>query len=260
MTYPPEDVVRALSLGDQGLTATAISRELGIPRRTVHEWLHGRVPRGRLGRRNLCTSCGHAPHEPDDLPVEYLYLLGVYLGDGCISAHPRGVYRLRLFLDARYPGIVEEVARAIRVVRPRNAVGMQGRASEWAKRPNGALTTLEVSSYSRSWPCLLPQHGPGMKHERRIELVDWQTQLVERDPRPLLRGLIHSDGCRGINTGRGGWRHPRYSFSNRSEDILGIFMRACELDGIRYTTCPHTVYVSRKADVARMDEFVGPKA
>lgn len=260
MTYPPEQVVRALALGDEGLTATAISRTLGIPRRTVHEWLHGRVPRGHLGLKNLCAACGHAPHEPDGLPPTYLYILGIYLGDGCISSHPRGVYRLRIFLDAKYPEIIDEVTAAIRAIRPRNSVGRQGRASEFARRADPALTTIELSSYSRAWPCLLPQHGPGMKHERAIELADWQAQLVERDPRLLLRGLIHSDGCRGINTGRGGWRNPRYSFSNRSQDILRIFTRACEAAGLHYTTCPHTVYVSRKADVARMDEFVGPKA
>jgi hypothetical protein len=29
--------------------------------------------------------------------------------------------------------------------------------------------------------------------------------------------------------------------------------------GLRYTFAPSTVYVSRKADVALLDEFVGPK-
>ena len=28
----------------------------------------------------------------------------------------------------------------------------------------------EVKSYSKHWPCLLPQHGRGMKHTRKIEL------------------------------------------------------------------------------------------
>jgi hypothetical protein len=28
------------------------------------------------------------------------------LGDGCISAHRRGVYKLRIVLDIAYPGIV----------------------------------------------------------------------------------------------------------------------------------------------------------
>jgi hypothetical protein len=27
----------------------------------------------------------------------------MYLGDGCLSAHPRGVFKLRISLDARYP-------------------------------------------------------------------------------------------------------------------------------------------------------------
>ena len=122
------------------------------------------------------------------------------------------------------------------------------------------LSCVEVYAYSRSWPCLFPQHGPGRKHEREIALTDWQQELVARRPDLLLRGLIHSDGCRSINHGRGNWRIPRYSFSNVSDDIRGIFIAACDLLGLHTTTAPRTVYVSRKADVARMDEFVGPKA
>jgi transcriptional regulator with XRE-family HTH domain len=44
----------------------------------------------------------------------------------------------------------------------------------------------------------------------------------------LLRVLIQSDGCRFINTGSGGWRAPRYSFSNLSIDIKQIFCEACD--------------------------------
>jgi hypothetical protein len=29
--------------------------------------------------------------------------------------------------------------------------------------------------------------------------------------------------------------------------------------GLRWTESKNTIYVSRKADVARMDEFIGPK-
>jgi hypothetical protein len=79
-----------------------------------------------------------------------------------------------------------------------------------------------------------------------------------KSPEPLLRGLVHSDGCRFMNTGRA-WRHPRYSFFNLSADIRAIFCWGCDLLGLRWTTAGHTVYVSRKADVARMDEFIGPK-
>jgi hypothetical protein len=38
-----------------------------------------------------------------------------------------------------------------------------------------------------------------------------------------------------------------------------LFCWACELLDLRWTESKHTIYVSRKADVARMDEFIGPK-
>jgi hypothetical protein len=78
-------------------------------------------------------------------------------------------------------------------------------------------------------------------------------------PELLLRGLIDSDGCRFINTGRK-WRSPRYSFTNLSEDIREIFIDACVRVGLHTTTSKATVYISKKADVARLDEFIGPKA
>jgi hypothetical protein len=94
----------------------------------------------------------------------------------------------------------------------------------------------------------------------------WQQELAERWPDQLLKGLIQSDGCRFINTGRGGWRQPRYVFSNVSTDITNIFCSACDCLGLRWTaafpkseTAAVAIYVSRKADVAKLDEFVGPK-
>ncbi|MFZ0976757.1 MAG: hypothetical protein WAN22_31350 [Solirubrobacteraceae bacterium] len=117
---------------------------------------------------------------------------------------------------------------------------------------------VEVSAYWKCWPCLFPQHGAGRKHQRRIELTDWQTTLVDRWPEQLLRGLIHSDGCRFQNTGTN-WSWPRYSFSQVSDDIRTIFCDACDRLGLRWTAARPTIYVSRKADVAILDEFVGPK-
>ncbi|HEX3978421.1 MAG TPA: hypothetical protein VHW96_19270 [Solirubrobacteraceae bacterium] len=115
-------------------------------------------------------------------------------------------------------------------------------------------------SFWRHWPCLFPQHGPGRKHERPIVLAAWQEMLVERWPEHLIRGLIHSDGCRFQNTGRGGWSQPRYSFSNHSADIHAIFRAACDRLTLRWTEArPYTTYVSRKTDVHRLDQFIGPK-
>ena len=118
---------------------------------------------------------------------------------------------------------------------------------------------VEVSAYWRCWPCLLPQHGPGKKHHRVIRLTGWQARHVIARPDQLLRGLIESDGCRFQNTGRN-WSCPRYSFTNHSADIREIFCHACDLLGLRWTASgKHTIYVSRKADVATLDSFIGPK-
>lgn len=90
----------------------------------------------------------------------------------------------------------------------------------------------EVHAYSKRWPCLFPQHGPGKKHTRPIFLADWQQKLAEQWPKQLLKGLIQSDGCRPYSTSQNGWTQPRYVFSNVSTDITSIFCSACDCLGL----------------------------
>jgi hypothetical protein len=251
--HSPETVDLVLSLRAQGLGARRISGLTGVKVRTVTDWLSGRLPRSAKSVAG-CLQCGRDAHRFDELDQgAYAYLLGMYLGDGYLAAHPRGVYRLRISLDRRYPGIIDECGTAIGAVLTGARVARQDRSGAWGQ-------WVEIGAYSKAWPCLFPQHGPGKKHERRIVLADWQRRIVDAAPSRLLRGLIHSDGCRFVNSGRDGWRHPRYSFSNYSEDIRGIFCDACDAVGLHWTVARRTIYVSRKTDVARMDEFIGPKA
>jgi hypothetical protein len=253
-----DQIDHAIRLAEDGRTPTEVARITGVPRSTVRDWLQGAVPLNAIRSMDgECGRCRRPTHEFSALPVEYVYVLGLYLGDGCISAHPRGVYRLRIFLDAEYPGIIDACEAAIHRLCPKNKVARLPGSGGYPNSSPGS--NVQISAYSRSWPCLFPQHGPGRKHERPIRLVDWQRSLLETYPEALLRGLIHSDGCRFINTGRA-WRHPRYAFNNRSADICRIFCDACDVLGLHWTTAPRTVYVSRKADVARLDEFIGPKA
>ncbi len=150
----------------------------------------------------------------------------------------------------KYGAIVDECATAMQAVMPWNKVHRQSTPKNY----------VEVNAYSKSWPCLFPQHGSGKKHEREIVLTDWQQHFVDLVPRLLLRGLIHSDGCRFINTGSYGWQCPRYVFTNFSDDIKRIFCDTCDKLDLHWTIAPpKSVYVSRKADVARLDEFIGPK-
>ena len=108
-----------------------------------------------------------------------MYLLGMYLGDGYIAAHAREVYALRFSLDLRYPAIIEECAAAIREIAPANRVGFVSRH-----------TWIELYCWSKGWPRLFPQHGPGKKHERAIVLVPWQQGCRRRSGRDQF-GTAH---------------------------------------------------------------------
>ena len=109
-----------------------------------------------------CPRCGAGEHHFDRLSTSYAYLLGMYLGDGHISKGRRDVFRLRIALDKKYPLIVEECAAAMQAVMPWNKVHCQLTPKNY----------VEVHAYSKSWPCLFPQHGPGKKHERKIDLAE----------------------------------------------------------------------------------------
>ncbi len=140
------------------------------------------------------------------------------------------------------------------IVMPANAVLVQ-------ERSKGRVN--EVSAYSTHWHCLFPQHGTGMKHQRRIVLDPWQRRICDRYPHRILRGLIHSDGCRALNRIRGPGKtyvYPRYQFSNRSDDIRAIFCDYCDRVGVEWRRMNRwTISVARRDSVARMDRFIGPK-
>lgn len=231
-----------LDLAKCDVNASVIARVTRIPRSTVRDWL------------KPCAQALRRPATEVDvasLPErEYSYLLGFYLGDGSISKHRRGVYRLRIVCDKRYTEIIDECAAAMQAVMPRNRVHVQ-------RLQIGAVS---VGCYSKAWPLLFPQHGPGRKHERRIELVQWQEEIVGRYPKEFLRGLIQSDGCRVLNwvNGKG---YPRYFFNQVSDDIRRLFCEACRMIGVQYTWNRwDSVSIARASSVAILDSFIGPKS
>lgn len=203
--------------------------------------------------------CGPEPGPPA-APEPYAYLLGLYLGDGCVSRQRRGNYCLRIICADAWPGLIDDCADALRAVRPENKVGRVQRQG-----------CVAVTSWSIHWPCLLPQHGAGKKHERRIAAEPWQQEILDRHPWPFIRGLIHSDGCRIINWTtrlvagrRKRYEYPRYFFSNKSDDIRRLFTDALDRVGVEWSALargsePFNISVARRASVALMDAHVGPK-
>jgi hypothetical protein len=191
-------------------------------------------------------------HDATRLPAEqYAYLLAMYLGDGCIASNAKGVHRLRIACDMKYPVIILDVSIAMLEVMPTSRVGTQ-----WNL---GGGRGAEVYSYSKAWPCLFPQHGPGRKHERKIALEPWQLEIVDSQAEQFIRGLIQSDGCR-VRNRVNGKDYPRYFFTQVSDDIRRLFCRSLNQLGVRYTwNDARNVSIARRPDVARLDEFVGPK-
>jgi hypothetical protein len=235
-------VAHALELSGGGLNDCQVSRRTGIPRTTIGMWRRGKVPQKRPAPCDLCA--GRSP----DLPgAKYTYLLGLYLGDGCISRDPR-TYRIRIFLDAKYPQIITNCAAALEAICP-------DKVAHLGRKPG----CIEVGMSWNHWPCVFPQHGPGRKHLRPIQLVPWQEELVAAHRQPFVRGLIHSDGCRIIANDRGN-PSVRYHFSNLSEDIKGLYCESLDALGVRWTRpCDKQIAVYRKDSVAILDTFIGPK-
>jgi hypothetical protein len=155
------DVHEVFRLRAQGLSQHAIAREAGVSVSTIKRWL-GRGEEALLDvdRRSVqCAGPGNCALVRDVPHDAYAYLLGQYLGDGHIVHNHRGVYRMEIFCCAAYPNIIEECADAIARVLPTGKVGRRHRPG-----------VIAVGCYSKHLPCLFPQHGPGPKHRRPIEL------------------------------------------------------------------------------------------
>ncbi|MFP4074134.1 MAG: transcriptional regulator, partial [Actinomycetota bacterium] len=171
---PEAEYQRAVELIKEGVNDCAIGRRLGIPRGTIKSWRYGLASAsgGRTAlwsgqRKVTCFRCEQQWHDRE----AYAYLLGVYLGDGWIHEGRRGVFQLRVTCDLKYPDIVNEVAVHIVIVRGVDKVSFATRTG-----------CVDVYAHWKHWPCVFPQHGPGRKHERAIELQAWQREIVTDHP------------------------------------------------------------------------------
>jgi hypothetical protein len=244
-----------MDLIGRGISLRGISVATGISRAALRDWREH--PEG-IYRRAACPRCAAHPTLPEP-QADYAYLLGLYLGDGCISragARDKDVWKLRIACADAWPGLVRECERAMGAIRPDNQVGTQQQVG-----------CTEVMCCSRHWPCLFPQHGPGKKHLRKIELQPWQRTIVLNDPGHFARGLFHSDGYRGINRvrarladGERWYEYPRYLFTNESKDILRLCGETLDQLEVAWRfSRRNTISVAKREAVARLDEFVGPK-
>jgi hypothetical protein len=236
-----------------GRSDREIARRTGVPQGTVSRWRRAGAPPQTVLRSIRRDSW--AVHDSR----AYCYLLGTYLGDGTVSHQPPDHWHLDIINDRRYQVISAEILDAMRITFP----GSDPR--RWPSHV-GASDILHIAH--PALPNAFPQHGPGRKHARAIDLAEWQRGLTHVDPAALIRGLIHSDGCRTVNafttrlpSGRvADYSYVRYFFTNHSPDIRRIFAEHCELLGIRVTQPNHrNLAISHRDSVTIMERIVGPK-
>jgi hypothetical protein len=127
-------------------------------------------------------------------------------------------YQLVVACDASHRAIIEDRWAAMMLtLLPRRV----------SCNPHRVHRCVRVVGSSPRWPEAFPQHGPGRKHDRKIELVPWQREIVDRHPQEFLRGL---------------------------------FCEYCERLGIRWTRSnPRNISVSHRDSVALLYSFVPAK-
>jgi hypothetical protein len=254
---PLATVESALRASDEGVPDAENAQRHGVAMKTIRRWRRDFQRRGLVrGQQHLAPPCPRCDDGPLD-EAAYAELLGWYLGDGHISAGRRGVWNLHVVNDARYVDDLSRVSYLMATVKPRGL-------PHWRAQPGAVIVTCSW----KHWCCLFPQHGPGRKHDRTIELEPWQRSIVERHPGPFLRGLFHSDGSRVKNWAtrtvageKKRYDYPRWQFSNRSADIHTLCCWALDLVDIPWRRSSRSlVSVSTREAVARLDELIGPKS
>ncbi|MCW2817424.1 MAG: hypothetical protein JWR42_211 [Marmoricola sp.] len=192
---PQQTVDSALAHSDVGVPDAENARLHGVAVKTVRRWRRDYQRRGRRrGQEHLSARCPRCQGGEIDAQA-YAELLGWYLGDGYLSRGRRDVYNLHVGNDLAYPGLNDHLRDLMAAVKP-------------ASRPHRRVVSgCVVTTVSwKHWPCMLPQHGGGRKHERRLVLEDWQQDIVAASGRLLARPVpLGRVACQELGDGDGGW-------------------------------------------------------
>ena len=209
----------------------------------------------------LLPSCRADPPDPGycvdprSLEADYVYLLGLYLGDGMLTRMPgKAVWKLRIFQDSKVRGAASRQAN----MRCRSSRDVRAASSPKIGCVEIALALEALDlRVSPAWA------GAEASTADSIGAVAGATSyLISRASSSKVS--CESDGCRITNLAlvRGKrYEYPRYFFSQSRPSISRICsMRGCDLIGVDYRQAgPRNISVARRASVAVLDEFIGPK-
>ena len=232
---------KVLEYHNKGLSQNEISKLCNIPRSTISGWIKS------PNKKNIEFD----PYEyiiKNNLQKTYSYILGLYLGDGYIDKMPR-TWRFRVFNAKTYVELNNHIERELKKIFPLNKVNRVD-----------SNTYYSIYVYSKNIPLLFPHYGEGKKHQRKINLLEWQKKIII--PKYFIKGLFHSDGSYYPRTDkRSGKISWSYDFRNESDDILKFFKMYCNEIGIKctFSSKPKCIHVYRKEYVEKLKKLIGTK-
>lgn len=234
-----EKYQQVMQLLAEGYKICEISKITGINRSSISNW------KLRNGRQSSISHIHHSISDIDPIPdiidmlgsfsaqdrLDYSYLLGLYIGDGCIYELKK-TCKLTITLDKRYDSLNEYTCEVFSRFFNKSPYVFD-------RSTCGRGNAIDIIHHSKKLPYFFPQHGRGRKHNRPIILTKWQTDIV--DPVSILKGLIMSDGSIYFDRQS---NDTKINFTNKSHDIIGIFEKYLSLIGISFKT-----YVKSKTNI-----------
>lgn len=233
-------------------TASEISKQLKLPYSTVIYYCR-KFNLKPIGIQNQGYYINFNIIKNKTWQKNYSYLFGLYLGDGCLNSRKNIKYHnydIRIYQDSKYPILIQACANAMQKV--------IGRKPSVVKRKQS--NCYVISAAAKNLINIFPQHGPGKKSDRRIKIKNWQKNIIKLYPKQFIKGLIDSDGCRYLDN-----NYIRYSFINKSFDIIKIFeyyIKLCGVSSIYIRQRKDGIYVAlvhKKHDVQLLESFIGIK-
>lgn len=161
----------------------------------------------------------------EDQKKAYSYILGFYLGDGCVY-QTRETSQSKTLMIANQASFVEMnnlITHSLQLLFPNKTI-------KHYYRKNSDCVNIKVHAMSLDELFL---SGKGVKHTRKIELKEWQDNICKQYPKDFIKGLIESDGCRFQPVKK--YEYTVYQFANASKDIHSILQKFCDILEIEYT-------------------------
>lgn len=223
MKYDINIIEEVLKKYEEKYNISELSRVYSIPRATILYWLKSNILNNFQIKEEINQSTIDSIYEHISLnKKEYSFILGLYLGDGCITENGRNntSYKLRIAQDNKYPKVINII---------------QSQLSEFFGKECKLVDCkgcTHITIYDKYLPHYFPQHGKGFKHDRNVKLTQFQIENI--DHRELMKGLWLSDGSFYLAK-NGKYEYERYNFTNKSLDIIELFEKCLKLEDVTYS-------------------------